>query len=231
MDAAGIQKKVWYGYGKAASKVGYPFDVYRPSDTLNPLVAKNWQGVQRASFTIHGASQFSFGKPSDWKSPQFHCLSDMTFVNIFDYFVNARYGVYFIASIDAIVPPLAVECCHNLTFYRRHTPTSATGAALTKGYSPDYGANLSPRVGGALSDTPMLTNIPASVLKAARGKTSFDLPADVGEGMYEILLPFIGGVLLRPSDVVTDEDGINYSIQAAERTGYGWRLTALANII
>ena len=63
MDGALLQQKIYGGYAKSALRVGLPFDVYRPSGSVNPLAIGNKIATVRAAFTVHSASQFSFDRP------------------------------------------------------------------------------------------------------------------------------------------------------------------------
>ena len=79
----------------------------------------------------------------------------------------------------------------------------------------------------AETNTPLLTNWPASLRGASGGgrpdsgsaKRQFD-------PLLDRAVAGIPGVLLRPSDLMTDDLGRNAVVAAAELTDLGWRITA-----
>lgn len=72
----------------------------------------------------------------------------------------------------------------------------------------------------------LLTAWPASVLGAAgSGEPQADLPSDNTVPYWTVLAPAFPGVVLLPTDLMSDELGRNATVSAAELTELGWRLT------
>ena len=215
MDATRLAQVQARGYGIAAAKIAAVFDVYRPAGADDPLDAGNKTGTLNAIFSPHNSAGFSFDRPSDYTSPLFHGMFDFTSVQVFDYFVNANVGTYFVASIDPIVPPLCVQC------YRTVSVTRPQGASVV-GLNP-YGGNV------PATEDAVMTNWPASLLEIGKGrnKQTGELPGDVGSGAWQLYLPAVAGVILRDSDILTDDLGRRYVLGTCELQGLGWRCKAM----
>jgi hypothetical protein len=110
-----IQAKVWYGLGKAASKLGSSCEWYRPNGVNNPLAANNQLGTIQAYFRPPSGP---FTTPIQYDKAAFVGTFDATDVDQFDYIVEPTQGTFFVASIDPIAFPLCVRCNHTLTFTR-----------------------------------------------------------------------------------------------------------------
>lgn len=231
MDAARIQAKINAGYRKAAARVAFNYDVYRPNGPIDPLLSANKFTTIPAAFTVHSSANFNFGKPSDFTNALFHCLADVTTIQIGDYFVNTDYGTWFLAARDALVPPLAVSCNRTLTISRRGTLRDNGGATVTKGAVEAYGAAVSTADGPTPANEPLMQTWPASVLKGSRGLRGDALPGDVGQGMFSIILPALDGINLRPSDIIEDDLGNFFNIQIANRIGKVWAIEAQQAIV
>ncbi len=213
MDGATLQAKVYAGYARAALRVGLPYDLYRPTGPNNPTGGAKLATLS-AAFTVHGQANFQFGAPSDYQKPLFHALLDGTQVQIGDYLVSETnvQGAFFIASKDAGVPILAVQCNRVLTAW---TP----GPALAIGANGYSGTNQG-------NETAIMIAWPASVLLGARGVREQKLPEDAGYGSWRILMPAWAGVTLRPGTILTDDLGNRMIIQSAELQDLGWRIDA-----
>ena len=69
---------------------------------------------------------------------------------------------------------------------------------------------------------------PASILAGARGApASADLPDDLHDPGWAILMPAPPGVTIQTSDILKDDLGRRFDIASAELTPLGWRLAAI----
>ena len=128
-----------------------------------------------------------------------------------DYLVQAG-TIWFIAAQQRLAPVLCVQANRIVSFWRPAAPSNT-------------GVNT---YGGVITETneALLANWPASILGAAgRGHPNADLPSDSSIPYWTVLLPAIPGVILRPSDLMTDDLGRNAVVAAAELTDLGWRIT------
>lgn len=222
MDGVRVQQKVYMGYGKAALRVGIAFDVFRPISTVDPLADENKIATVKAAFTRHGAKDFSFGTPSDHKTPLFHGLFDATNFQNFDYFKSAN-ETYCLIALQHLQPPLLFSCPRIVTFSRRHK-NAAEGLVA-------YGAEQTTNVTNTSADDTLASGWPVSIIKSSRGLRDDILPGDVGTGTFEVLAPNIPGVLFRSADIVTDDNGFRYIVQMAEQTDLGWRMLVYSAVM
>ena len=114
---------------------------------------------------------------------------------------------------NGLLPVLCVQANRIVSFWRPAAPSNT-------------GVNT---YGGVMTETneALLSNWPASILGAAgRGRPDTDLPSDSSIPYWTVLLPAVPGVILRPSDLMTDDLGRNAVVAAAELTDLGWRITA-----
>lgn len=212
MDAATIQKKINAGYGKAAARVGFAFQQWRPTSSANPTTAGNNIGALNASFTVKGAT-FNFTQPAAYKDVLFNGLFDASQTQVGDYLVGAN-DTYFIAQQQDLLPPLCVRC-------NRIVSVWAPGPSKVFGADSNYGGTT------PASESAVMTAWPASIMFDARGRvTEVGLPTDLPSPFFQILLPAWGAVDVRSSRFVSDDLGRRYTIAAAERSPLGWRLSA-----
>lgn len=210
MDAATLQSRIYTGYAKAAARVGYSADQYRPASASNPIAAGNKLRSLPASFN---AENMGFSRPNKHGKATWYGLFDGTLTQVGDYLVNEQDGTFFIAAQQTALPILLVNCNRTINVLR---PQQQTGLGAV-GYGGDTDAN----------ETALMTAWPASVLQGTKGeKGEVSLPGDTRSPWWAILLPAVAGVTLRTSDIVTDDLSRRYVISSAELTDLGWRITA-----
>ena len=71
MDAATLQARIYAGYAKAALRIGYVYDVWRPAGAANPLTNK--VASLNASFN---AQDWTYTKPNLPDKPFGYCWID-----------------------------------------------------------------------------------------------------------------------------------------------------------
>ena len=213
MDGATLQAKLYSGYAKAATRIGLPFDLYRPATWNDPL-ADGPIANMNAAFTVHGPSNFQFGVPSDYQKPLFHALLDGSKVQIGDYLIpsSGSGGPFFIAAKQPDVPILAVQCNRTLSAFQ-------PGPALSIGANSYAGTTQA-------NENEIMKNWPSSVLLGARGVRDQTLPSDAGYGSWRILMPYFLGVLIRPGTILVDDLTNRIVVQSAELQDLGWRIDA-----
>jgi hypothetical protein len=212
MDAATIQAKIYRGYGLAASRLGYPYAVYRPAGPTAPL-GTLLNPALNATFTSASTQDFNFNRSTDREVPDYHCMADMTGLAASDIFVHPEWGTYFITALDPLLPPRAIRATQTISVTR-------------PGEQPGFGAQP---YGGSTPSTevPVMTGgWPAAILTVkARGEGSeVNLPGDVRTPGYTIYLPYLEGTLLRSSDIVVDSLGRRFIVSSAELTDQGWNM-------
>lgn len=208
MNGATIQQKIWLGYGKAAGYIGQSYAQYRATGANSPTGAL----VNPSLMVSLNAEDMTYAKPRGYAKATWYALLDGTNALVGDYLVGG--DTYFIASMEPLLPILAVKCNRTLTFARPEA-TQAFGAI--QGYEGNTAAN----------ETILATGWPASVLAGTKGeKDEVDLPGDVRTPWWLILVPAMPGITLNTSYLITDDLGRRYVISSAELTAHGWKLTA-----
>lgn len=210
MDAATLQNRIYKGFAKAATRIGYNADQYRPTSAFNPLAIGNKLRSLAVSFA---PQDLRYGKPNSYAKPLWYGVYDGTLSQVGDYLISAKDGKFFVAAQQQALPILLVECNRILNILR---PQQQTGVGA-QGYGGDIDGN----------ETPLMTGWYASVLLGTKGeKIDAGLPNDTRSASWIILMPAYPGVILRSSDIVTDELARRYLISSAELTDLGWRIQA-----
>ena len=208
MDPARLTDRVHRGLNAAARAVGADTDAYRPSGASDPLAPTNRFLRLRAAFS---ASDGRFAHPNSYGQALWYGIFDAAYTRPGDYLTQAD-GVWFIAAQQRLLPVLCVETNRVVSFFRAAAPSS-------RGVNK-YGGSTT------TNNRPLLTNWPASVLGASgRGQPTADLPGDTSVPYWTVLLPAVPGVVLLPSDLMSDDLGRNAVVSGAELTELGWRVT------
>lgn len=208
MDAAKLQTKIYKGYGLAAKRIGPLNTVYRATSAIAAM--GQTVATLNASFN---AEDMTYGRPNKYGKPTWYGLFDGTLVNVGDYLVGEQ-GTFFVAQMQLTLPILMVQCNRTINFLR--APAPAGVGAL--GYGGITAAN----------EQVLMTGWPASILQGTKGeKGDAVLPGDTKTPWWNILVPAYPGVVLRSSDIATDDLNRRYTISSAELTDAGWRLTAM----
>jgi hypothetical protein len=207
MQPAELQDRIHKGLNAAARAIGSDTDAYRPSDDSEPLARKNRFLRLRAAFT---AQDGKFGRPNGYGDPLWHGVFDGAYTRVGDYLVQGNV-VWFIAAQQRLLPILCVQANRVVSFWRPAAPSN-TGVNTYGGVT-------------AATNAPLLTNWPASVLGASGGgRPDSGLPSDGSSPYWTVMLPALPGVILRPSDLMTDDLGRNAVIAGTELTDLGWRI-------
>ncbi len=208
MDSAKLQQKIYAGYGKAALRIGPLNTVYRATSAI--ASRGTTVATLNASFN---AEDMKYGRPNKYGKPTWFGLFDGTLVRVGDYLIGPQ-GTFFVAAMQLTLPILVVECNRTVSILR---PQQQTGVGAV-GYGGDTDAN----------ETLLMQGWSASVLQGTKGeKSETNLPGDVRNPWWSILMPQYTGVVLRSDDIITDDLSRRYVISSAELTDFGWRLTAM----
>jgi hypothetical protein len=161
------------------------------------------------------AEDMSYKKPRGYGKATWYALVDGTNLNVGDYFVGPM-GTFFIATLQPLLPTLAVEC-------NRVVSISRTAGQNGFGLGA-YGADT------AATETTLIAGRPCSILQGTKGeKSESNLPSDTRSPWWLILMPY-AGVDITFDDIITDDLGRRYIVSSPERTALGWRLTAMTAV-
>lgn len=207
MDGTRLQAKIYKGYGQAAKRIGFDYQQYRATSADNPLSSA--LQTLPASFTTN----FKYSAPNKYGEATWIGLFDGTDFAPGDYLVGPG-GTFFIAAMQATLPIYCVQTNRTVTLLR----VSMDDGVGQVGYGGD-----TPE-----TEVPLMQNWPASVLQGTKGEANeTKLPGDVRTPWWAILMPAWPGVIIRTSDILTDDLGRKYVISSAELTDMGWRMTAM----
>jgi len=212
-DAAYIQDKIYYGYGKAAIRLGLLCDVFHSLSPINPLDVSNNIGQILAAFT----ETWNYMKPESYGKPGWLLIADgrstpesIGFVTG-DYFVNAGF-TYFLASKRSLQPLFAIECNTIITIIRATQDNQPGFNGAYAGFVPSEATILA-------------SQLPASLLVQSIGRENHQkLPTDTLLPRWIMLIPNLGNVIYKNRDIVSDATGKRYVIASAELSDLGWRI-------
>lgn len=210
MDAATLQQKIYQGYAKAALRIGYMTDVYRPVNAFNPLSLGNKITSINASFN---AESMTYNRPNKYAHPTWFGVFDGSKTKVGDILTNAQDGTYYVAAQQTALPILLVQTNRTINVLR---PQQQTGVGAVN-YNGDTVA----------TETQIMTGWPASVLIGTKGeKSQVSLPGDTRSPWWAILMPAVPGVNIRHGDILTDDLNRRYVCASVELTDLGYRMTA-----
>lgn len=209
MDAAKLQGKIYSGYAKAAKRIGYVYDVYRPASAADPMTTK--VASLNASFS---AREWTYTKANLPDRPYWYCLMDGRETAVGDYLVRGQ-TIYFVAGMQSELPILAVQC-NGSVWMSRQASADQVGDV---GYGGSCEHTDTPVIG-----TPGGPGWPASILFGGRTRRYEPLPASADEHGFRILLPASIPAVVRAADMLTDDLGRRFQVAGAERTEQLWQL-------
>lgn len=210
MDAAKLQARIYTGYAKAAQRIGFDVDLYRPTTANYPLAGINRLRSFPASFN---AEDMAYRKPNKYGHPTWYGLFDGSLTQVGDYLTNSRDGTYFIAAQQTALPILLVQCTSTINVLR---PQQQTGVGAL-----GYGGHTK------TTEVALMLQWPASILQGTKGeKADSILPGDTRSPWFSVLLPRVPSVSIRSGDIITDDIGRSFVVSSVEVTDLGYRMTA-----
>ncbi len=205
MDHALLQDRLSRGMGAAARVFGAPYDLMRPRGTAAPTRTE-WR-VLRLSAAFDGGDP-GYRRPRGYDRA-LRGTFDSAYVAVGDYLVGPR-GTLFVALLPPLHRPLCVLTNAVLDLVR-------PGGAIEPGLNP-YGG-VGP--GGFM---PLLQGWPAQVLVGGAGRPG-SLPGDGALSEHAVLLPPTPASI-QGGDVLRDQAGRRFVVNAAELSEPGWRISA-----
>ncbi len=221
MNAALLQQKIDAGYARAAAQIGTTFTLYRPSGATapnSPIVPGNIVTTLPASFN---AEDMAYEKSARYGKATWYCLVDGTQTQPGDYLVGGG-KIYFIAAQQLALPILAVECNRAVRIARMPV---ANGAGYA-GYSAVVESQEVDVLGTQGAGGAFGSGWPASILLGGKADKESVLPSGVKQSGVVILLPPSVPIMITEADVICDDLGREFAIEAAELTALGWRILA-----
>jgi hypothetical protein len=205
MDVDHLQDRLDWGLNRAANIIGRVTDAYRPVGISDPLDRSNRYLQLRAAFS---RADGNFARSIGYGVAIWRGIFDASYTRVGDYLVH-NHDIWFIAEQQHLLPILCVRTNRVISITRQTAPSTATLISTVN----------------ANSMITIISQWPASVLgTGAEGKSPTGLPGDTTIAKSIALVPSVHGQILLPTDMVTDDLGINSVVVAAELTNLGWRL-------
>lgn len=203
MDAATLQARINSGLGKAAARLGLTYSVYRSSSMVNPIAPANLIASNiKAAFTPSSTYSFTdYNKPAipDWTG-----IVDASTLLVGDWLVGS--SIFYLADIQPLLPLPFVQCNRTIGIKRAGYTTSGS---------------LEP------TQTVIAAGLPVFMF-TQRDKESFPaaFPASssssTGTPNWQFYINARSVSAIQKNDVITDENGINYVVDVANLTSFGY---------
>lgn len=200
-----IQDKIYFGYGKAAQKIGQEADIFRSSNGINPIASGNLIGQTFLSQNV----VWSYEKANKYGNAVWQLVVDGRDIQVFDYLITDSF-TFFVIGMQPLLPILGVECNRTVSIVRPTKPR-------TPGAN-DYG-------GYEIADVLTIAlNLPISALSGGRMENNqFKLPLDTRSPSFTLLIPNLPEIDLRIGDLVDDNRGVRLALTSVELTDFGYR--------
>lgn len=218
VNATYIQEKIYYGYDKAATRLGYNYYIYRATNGIDPISPANLVGEVFVSPNVNWA----YDKFNKYGNTVWQLVHDGRKTNVFDYLMIVpgqgsgnipapTEQTFFIGAQQLLLPILGVECNRKVKITRPTAP-----------FSPDRGYGGYTPVETEL----LMQNVPCSQLISTHSgrPNSFNFPLDSKWPRFQLLIPKLPNVELRTGDLVDDDRGVRFVVTGVELTDLGYRV-------
>ena len=216
MDGIKAQQKVWLGYGKAASKIGLVYKVYRSINGINPITAPNYLYEVFLSTT----QAWSYKNPNKFSMNSWLMVVDGTKVSPGDYLVannSLTNDIYYIASKQHLQPILGIKCDRTIDVIA----VTDTGFETNKGFTGYAAEDLPPK-----SNQIIMQACPASFIIGSKGESSsVNIPFDTKMPWYSVYLPYLNKHI-ESGYVLVDDKSKRFLLSGNQKTDNGWKLIA-----
>lgn len=217
MDAATLQNRIYRGYGKAAARIGVLYQVARPLAAAAPLA-----NIEFSLLCSFNARDWTYIKPNRYGDPSWYGLFDATQTQAGDYLLGPQ-GPFFVAGQQLHLSILCINCNRSVALLRTPTATSPTGV---QPYGGNCAAEDTAALGSIDVNGKLVNGWPASILLVGRAEAGGVLPMSMKNAGFQVLLPASVPITINSSDMLLDDLGRRYMIEAAEFTDLGWRINA-----
>jgi hypothetical protein len=205
MDVFHLQDRLYWGLNRAANILGRLTDAYRVHGVSEPLARSNRYLQMKAAFS---RADGNFDQPLGYGVALWRGFFDASYTRVGDYLVQGD-DVWFVAAQQSLLPVLCVKANRVISITRKVIPTTGTSSDS---------ASLNSTIN-------VISQWPASLLgTGTEGKSPTRLPGDTPISSVIALLPSTHEQILRPTDIMTDEQGTTGIIVGAELSDLGWRL-------
>jgi hypothetical protein len=205
MNIVHLQDRLYWGLNRAANILGGVTEAYRTTEVADPLAKPNRFLKLRAAFS---RADGNFDRAVGYNAPTWLGFFDASYTRVGDYLVQNE-DVWFIVEQQPLLPVLCAQANRTISITRQ--VMASTGSAIGA-------TNTSMTID-------VISRWPASTLGVGtEGKSPTHLPGETTIASWTVLVPSVHGAIIQPTDIVTDDLGINGIVIAAELSRLGWRL-------
>ncbi len=194
MNGEKLQRLIYKGYALEAKITGYDYDVYRSSSPMNPTAASKLVTTLKCSFWADEKAAVA----NKYQTPTWLLRADGNQLERFDFLIGP-FGTFFVASKQPTLPMEAILCNNVVDIYHI-----------------DYSSGVP------------LQNIYAQGLPIFKQYRREDIRRDatgleIGNATthWRAFIPLQNHVL-KQGDIITDEEGISYTMDAPDFTSVGY---------
>ena len=207
MDPARLKDRVYRGLNTAARAVGVDTDAYRPSGATDPLAPNNRFLRLRVAFTAHDGR---FAHPNEYGEALNYGIFDAAYTRPGDYLRSTRWRVVHRCSTKTFTGALCPDQPDRFVF----APSGSRQRRRQQVWRDDR-----------RDQAAIAYELACECLGCfSTWSSNADLPGDTSAPYWTVLLPAVPGVVLLPSDLMSDDLGRNAVVAAAELTELGWRV-------
>jgi hypothetical protein len=205
MNIAHLQDRLYWGLNRAANVLGSVTDAYRPRGVMDPLAKTNRFLKLRAAFS---RADGNFERPVGYNTATWRGYFDASYTRVGDYLIQND-DVWFIIEQQPLLPVLCAQANRIISITRQAIATTGSAIGATS----------------ASVAVDVISRWPASTLGiGTAGRSPTALPGETTIGNWTILVPSVHGAIIQPTDIVTDDLGMNGIVITAELSRLGWRL-------
>lgn len=194
MNGDRLQGLIYAGYAKLAARQGSMYDVYRFDDPI----AVTDLSFKIARIPVAFAAEKRFVVPNKYQQPVWYCYADGRILQPRDILIGPK-GTFYIGDMQQNLPIQAVETNHVVSVGR--------GSYDSGDQNIEFYA----------------TGIPCFMQFKREDIKQAQYASTMGQAIthWTTFLPLAEGTL-KQDDVVEDEDGIRYIVDAPDFTGIGY---------
>jgi hypothetical protein len=194
MDGVRLQDRLYSGYAKTAVRIGLIYDQYRSAMPISPLDP----GYKLRSLPVAFSADLKFSVANKYHNPVWYCWADGRELQQFDFLVGPM-GTFFIGDMQSNLPIQAVQTNHVVSLGR--VSYSTLGSPVL-----NYAQRL-----------PVFFQFKREEIKPSAFANA------IGEAItrWLVFIPLPEGTI-KQDDIVVDEEGINYVMDAPDFTSIGY---------
>jgi hypothetical protein len=191
------QGLIYAGYAKLAAKIGFDYDVFRYVDPIAPM--DDIYKINRMPVAF--AAEKKFAIPNKYQTPTWYCYADGRLLQPRDILVG-KAGTFYIGDMQPLLPIQAIQTNHVVSVGRGTYTTSGSVEQSVEFFA---------------TRLPIFMQFKREDIKQSQYANT------IGQAIthWTAFIPLPEG-MLKQDDVVEDEEGIRYVVDAPDFTSIGY---------